>query len=269
MSTYLSKSPLLWGLGTIHRKWSQNSLNLHTPRLCSRNNSVPEWCCGRCPWCLDEPGFWSAGYYCPSDFLCIGEKYGFYSWPTMEIFVFNEPSSKIPGAGKGTQRNVQRNIPKSWRNYSCLSPPMGLNTALLRNTWITWTLPGMEAALCGLQGAGAEPGHGLWTLQLTRGSHVHLGSCQYCRNNHGDKAPSPPTGPWLPVIRISCRTPRRSHSPQQLKLSPSQNQHKSNLCATTSGIHFQEQNQPVWQLKCLVNQGKDEVQPTSRWTLGP
>lgn len=175
--------------------------------------------------------------------LCIGEKYGFYSWPTKEILVFNKPSSKIPGAGKGTQRNVQRNTTKSWRRHCCLSPQMGLNTALLRNTWRAWNLPGMEAALCGLYGAGAEPGHCLWTLHLTRGSHVHFGSCQYCRNNHGHKdgAPSPPTDPWLPVTGISCRRAfRRSHLAQQFKLSPSQNQHKPNLSATTSGIHFQE-----------------------------
>lgn len=116
--------------------------------------------------------------------LCVGEKYGFYSWPMKEILVFNKPLSKIPGAGKGTQKNVQRNIAKSWRKYCCLSPQMGLNTAHLRNTWITFNRPGMAAALCGLCGAGAEPGRGLWTLHLTWGSHVHLGSC---RNNHGSK----------------------------------------------------------------------------------
>lgn len=136
--------------------------------------------------------------------------------------VFNKPLNKIPGDGKGIQRNEQRNIPKSWRKYCCLSPQMGPNTALLRNTWITWNLPGMAAALCGLCGAGAEPGHSLWTLHLTGGSHVHLGSG---RNNHGYK-------PWgsfishrsLAVTGTSCgRAPRRSHLAQQLKLSPSQN----------------------------------------------
>jgi len=104
-------------------------------------------------------------------------KYGFYRWPTKEILVLNEPSSRIPGAVKATQTSVQKNIQKLWRKYSRLSPQMGLNIALQRNTLKTWSLPGMEAALCGLWGAGAEPEHGLWTLHLTWGSHVHPSSC--------------------------------------------------------------------------------------------
>ncbi|KAJ7419935.1 hypothetical protein WISP_51421 [Willisornis vidua] len=44
------------------------------------------------------------------------------------------------------------------------------------------------------------------------------------------QAPSPPTDPWLPVTGTSCRrVPRRSHPALQLKLPPSQNQHKPNL----------------------------------------
>lgn len=163
--------------------------------MCSRNKSIPQFLNGAVG---DAHGAWmSLGFgqlATPSllTVLCIGEKYGFYSWPTKEILVFNEPSSSTPGAGKGTQRNVQRKLPKSWRKHCCLSPQTGLNRALLRNTWITWNLPGMETALCGLRGAGAEPGHGLWSLHLTWGSHVHLGSCQHCRNNHSYKPPAPP-----------------------------------------------------------------------------
>lgn len=109
--------------------------------------------------------------------LCIGGKYGFYSWLTKEILVLKEPSSTIPGAVKATQTSVQKNIQKSWRKYSCLLPQMGLNIALPKNIWKRWSLPGMEAALCGLHGVGAEPEHGLWTLHLTWGSHVHPSSC--------------------------------------------------------------------------------------------